>query len=60
MNNLIQSLHGKDALDNLKSFEKLRVKMVRKIANLKFLKNCRDNHIIPKFAVVKHALRNRN
>ena len=34
--------------------------MVKKIANLKFLKNCRDSKIIPKFAIIKHALKDRN
>ena len=60
MNSLIQSLHGRDALDSLRSFEKLRVRLVKKIAKLKFLKNCRDDKIIPKFAVIKHALKDRN
>ena len=38
MNSLIESLHGRDAFNDVKSFENFHEKMVRIIANLEFSK----------------------
>ena len=55
--NNIKSYHGRDMMDNASEFEKLRLSRAKMISNLNFLKNCRDNNLIPKFATCKHPLR---
>lgn len=60
MNSLIGSLHGRDALDNVKSFGKLHEKMERRIENLEFLSNCQYMKVTPSIAKIKHMLQERN
>jgi len=55
--NNIKSYHGRDMMDNASKFKKLRLSRAKMISNLNFLKNCRDNNLIPKFATGKHPLR---
>ena len=53
--------YGVDILRNLRRLEKSTISKRNKIAQLSFLKKCRDNHIIPTFGRVLHILRsNRN
>ena len=47
-------------LNDIKSIEKMREKMEKQLANLDFLKRCRDNNIIPKFIVIRKKLREQN
>ena len=54
----VESLHGRDVLNDLKHLETTRIKIAQKSTNMEFLKRCRDNEIIPQFATVKHRLNN--
>ena len=57
----ITDRYGVDIPRNLRCLEKIRISKGNKIAQLSFLKKCRDNHIIPTFGRVSHILRsNRN
>ena len=60
MNNIIVTLRGRDTLDLIKTFEKQCVKRVNNIANLEFLKKCRDNEVVPLVAEIKHHLHSNN
>jgi len=55
----ILSLYGGDTWSEILSLESFRVRITRRAADLHFLKNCRDNNLIPPFAQVKHRLQNR-
>jgi hypothetical protein len=48
--NQIISLYGRETLDEIRVLEKLRVKIKRRVADLEFLKKCRDENVLPKFA----------
>jgi hypothetical protein len=54
MNNLIVSLHRRETLAEIQWFEKMRIKMAQKLADLAFLKKCKDTKVIPRFATTKH------
>lgn len=46
----VESLHGRDTLNDLKLLEATRIKIAQKSTNIEFLKKCRDHDIIPQFA----------
>jgi hypothetical protein len=52
----ILSLHGRDALDGFRLLEKLKIKMAHRLADIEFLKQCRDEDIILKFVAINHHL----
>ena len=53
--------YGADIVRNLRRLEKSTISKGNKIAQLSFLKKCRDSHIILTFGSVSHILRsNRN
>ena len=54
----VQTLHGRDRLKDVRLLETTRVKIAKRTTDLEFLKNCRDNQLVPQFAVIKHRLRN--
>ena len=56
---VISSLYGRETWNNFRLLEKLRIKIVRRAADLDFLKKCRDNNIIPIFALISHKIRSR-
>ena len=57
----IADQYGADILRNLRRLEKSTISKGNKIAQLSFLKKCRDSHIILTFGRVSHILRsNRN
>ena len=49
----IVSLHGGDSWDEICFLEKTRMKTEKRAADLKFLKECRDNNLIPQFTRIK-------
>ena len=55
----IKSLYGRDIWQQIQLLEKLRVKIQRRVADLTFLKNCRDLNLIPTFAVINHRMRSK-
>ena len=55
----ILSLYGGDAWSEILLLERFRMRIARRAADLHFLKNCRDNNLIPPFAQVKHRLQNK-
>jgi hypothetical protein len=54
MNNGIFSLHGRETLVEIQWFEKTRIKMAQKLADLAFLKKCKDKKVIPCFSTIKY------
>ena len=59
LNDQITSLYGREILDEVRELEKLRVKIKRRAIDLDFLKQCRDNNVLPKFARIQHKLKNK-
>ena len=55
----ILSLYGGDTWSEILALESVRVRIKRRASDLHFLKNCRDNNLIPPFAQVKHRLHNK-
>jgi hypothetical protein len=55
----IISLYGRETLDEIRVLEKLRVKIKRRVADLEFLKKCRDENVLPKFAQIQHRTKNK-
>ena len=56
LNHLILSLYGEDTLKETRRFERARIKLKKHLADLTFLKRCRDHRILPKFTAFKHHL----
>jgi hypothetical protein len=56
---IISSLYGWKTWNKFHLMENLRIKIIRRAADLDFLKQCRDNKLNPKFAYINHPLRNR-
>jgi len=54
---IIISYHGKDTMENAKLFEKFHILRAKLISNLTYLKHCRDENIIPRFARINHPLK---
>jgi len=54
----ITSLYGGETWKEICLLEILRIKIERRTADLQFLKQCRNNKIIPHFAKVNHRLFN--
>jgi hypothetical protein len=52
-------MYGRETLDEIRVLEKLRVKIKRRLADLEFLKKCRDENVLPKFAQIQHRTKNR-
>jgi hypothetical protein len=57
--NQIISLYGRETLDKIRVLEKLRVKIKRRMADLEFLKKCRDENVLPKFAQIQQRTKNK-
>jgi hypothetical protein len=49
-------LYGKETWNNFRLLENLRIKIVRRAADLDFLKKCRDNNLTPIFALISHQI----
>jgi hypothetical protein len=49
----------RETLDEILLMENLREKIQRRVADLEFLKNCRDNKVLPKFARIEHRMKNK-
>ena len=54
----IATLYGRDIAKETRRLEATRIKIQRRATDLDFLKRCRDTSVLPKFAIVKHQLRN--
>jgi len=55
----ILDLYGRDATDEVRQFEQMRLQLVRRKSDLTFLKRCRDAEVILVFARIEHRLRNK-
>jgi len=49
LNNQIISLYRRDTLDEICHLENIRVTIMRRVAYLEFLKNCRNENVLPRF-----------
>ena len=52
----ILHLYGEDCLKETRVFEKLRLKLKKRMVDLTFLKRYRDSSILPFFTQIKHHL----
>ena len=48
----IKKKHGQDMVTIVRSFEQLKMKYMKKVADIKFIKSCKTANIIPTFANV--------
>jgi len=46
LHNLIVNLYGEDSLKETRIFEKLRIKLRKRVVDLSFLKRCRDSRVL--------------
>ena len=54
---LIDTLHGREICFKSKQLEMLKIKLMKKIVDLAFLKHCRDSNMLPCFSKFTHHLR---
>jgi hypothetical protein len=54
--NQSKSLHRREILNEVHLLERTRIKLAHRVADLSFLKRCKDSKVIPGFAVIKHHL----
>ena len=57
---VIKKKHGKDIYTLVKSFEKIKTKYMKTILDIKFLKKCKQEQLIPTFANVRLSTKGSN
>ena len=56
----IKKKHGKDIFTIIKSFEPAKAKYTKILLDIKFIKTCKQEHIIPTFANIKLSIKGKN
>ena len=55
---LVRKKHGQNILKAAKNYEKLQSQLLKVQADIKFIKTCKEERLIPIFANVKLAVKN--
>ena len=54
----IKKKHGQDVITVIRSLEKLQTKYGKVVADIKYIKTCKEERLIPTFAKVNISIKN--